>query len=320
MAIQAGGEAGVTLKPLRLIETYHVPFYTPHFVMLHLGVLEREGYAPTTAISNAGRKSVEALLSGTADIALCGALRTVEYQGDESGRQLVNIAEVNQLDGFFVLSRLGEFTWPDLEGRRLIIFGEAPTPWLCLRYGLRRAGIDPSRITVVEGRRTPEAVAAFTAGEADFIQTVQPAAERLLASGAAKAIKPEGPLVGVLPFSSYITTWRLVRERPELVAAFLRAYYRALRYLHSHSAAETAHLVWPSFPDLALEMLERIVGRYVEMGTWPRSPVIRPEAFDHLQEVFVAGGWIPRKLTYEESVDVALASRAVQAVDAAAAP
>lgn len=178
-------------------------------------------------------------------------------------------------------------------------------------------GVDPNRIEAVKGIRTPEAVAAFVAGEADFIQTVQPTAERLLAGGAARSIKPEGPLSGHLAFSSYITTWRLVRERPEVVEGFLRAYCRALRFLHTHSPAEIAALVAPSFPEIPSAMLERIMARYLELGIWPRSPVLSRRSFDNLQEVFVAQGWIPRKLTYEESVDAELAGRAERAVDTA---
>ena len=107
MAVSASEATRADLTPLRLMETFHIPFYTPHFVMLHLHALEQEGYAPTTAVTNAGRKTAESVLNGRADIALCGALRTVEYQGDENGRQLVNIAEVNRYGGFFVLSRAG---------------------------------------------------------------------------------------------------------------------------------------------------------------------------------------------------------------------
>ena len=168
---------------------------------------------------------------------------------------------------------------------------------------------------MLEGLRTPEALETFRSGGADFIQTAQPTAELLLGDGSATAIKSDGPLVGELPFSSYITTWRLVREQPALVEAFLRAFYRAQRWLHHHDAAEVAALVSPSFPELDPALLTRIIGRYLELGTWPRSPVLRPESFDHLQDVFVAGGWIPRKLSYEESIDAELARRAVAAVD-----
>ncbi|MBI3965100.1 MAG: ABC transporter substrate-binding protein [Chloroflexi bacterium] len=318
MALPTTENPRAGLRPLRLMETFHVPFYTPHFVMLHLGTLEEEGYAPTTGVTNAGRKTVESILRGESDVAVCGALRTVEYQGDETGRQLVNVAEVNRLSGFFVLSHRhhGTFDWRALEGRRLTVFGEAPTPWLCLRYGLRRIGVNVDAIDVREGVRVPEAIAALHSGETDFIQTVQPVAEQLLRDGVATAVVPDGPLVGELPFSSYITSWRLVREQPQVVEAFLRAFYRAQRYVHSHSAAEIATLVSPSFPDLDLDLLTRIIGRYLEMGTWSRTPVMLPETFDHLQEVFVAGGWIPKKLTYEESIDADLARRAVAAVDA----
>lgn len=51
----------------------------------------------------------------------------------------LNPAEGISRDGFFLLPRrpLDGFRWAELISKRLIVFHEAPTPWMCLQDVLR---------------------------------------------------------------------------------------------------------------------------------------------------------------------------------------
>ena len=62
-------------------------------------------------------------------VAVGGIMRSlVAYDRGESFVP-VHFARVNDRDGFLLLGRAIGFDWPDLAGKRLIVFGEAPTPW-----------------------------------------------------------------------------------------------------------------------------------------------------------------------------------------------
>src|SRR2546427_4967010 len=113
---------------------------------------------------------------------------------DRGGPRLVHFAAVNDRNGFFLLSRKPRrrFAWADLVGRTVISFGGAPTPWLCMQAVLRRRGLDPARGTFVRDLSTPDAVAAFCAGKAGFLEHGPPVVGELIARGARQLVAAVG--------------------------------------------------------------------------------------------------------------------------------
>ena len=61
-----------TLTPVRLNEVVHSVFYAPQYVAQELGFFEEEGLDVSVAVGNGADKSMTALLSDSADIALLG--------------------------------------------------------------------------------------------------------------------------------------------------------------------------------------------------------------------------------------------------------
>ena len=61
-----------TLTPVRLNEVVHSVFYAPQYVAQELGFFEKEGLDVSVAVGNGADKSMTALLSDSADIALLG--------------------------------------------------------------------------------------------------------------------------------------------------------------------------------------------------------------------------------------------------------
>src|SRR5436190_233239 len=101
------------------------------------------------------------------DVRIGGVMRSMLGDDRGEGDLPIHFARINDRDGFFLLGRSQPFDWPDLIGRRLILFSEAPTPWYVLRAFLLERGLDPDRISVVDDLPAPEAAAAFQAGQAE---------------------------------------------------------------------------------------------------------------------------------------------------------
>src|SRR5207237_1072433 len=122
-----------------------------------------------------GMTTTGALLDGTAHICLGGIMRSLDL-ADRGQPFLPHFAEVNSRNGFFLLSRRPRpgFAWADLSGRTLLGFAEAPTPWQCLLTVLRRHGVDPGSVRIERTLPVAEAVAAFRADRADFLEAGQP--------------------------------------------------------------------------------------------------------------------------------------------------
>lgn len=303
-------------RSLMVMEPFRSLFYAPQFVALHGHHFAAEGLEVSLRTAGGGATTTAALLDGTVAISLGGIMRSLGL-ADGGGPVLPHFAEVNSRNGFFLLSRLPRphFRWADLEGATVLSFAEAPTPWQCMLTVLRRHGVDPARVRIERTRPVAEAVAAFRAGHGDFLEQGQPVTEQLLAEGAAHLVASMGEATGPLPFSSYMTTWRFLREEGETVRRFTRALHRAQRWMATASAPAIAALIAPSFPDIAPDLRERAVARYLGQGTWARDPIIRREGYDHLHRILLDGGFIRSSHRYEDLIDTTVAREVVEEME-----
>jgi NitT/TauT family transport system substrate-binding protein len=297
---------------------FHTVFYTPHYLALALGLFAAEGVDVEQATAAVPNGVARALLAGAADVGLSGPIRALGAADRGEGR-LLCVAEVNSRAGFFLLRRAPahDFAWRDLIGRRVLVFGEAPTPRLCLEYLLQRHGVSPGAVDLVADVPTPQAVERFVAGRADYLLQGQPVTERLLASGQAHLAAALGPALGPVAFSAYLVTPRLLAERGPALDAVLRALYRAQRWLHQHRPDEIAAQVAPVFADEARPVLVAAIRRYVAARTWAADPILRRPGFDALQEVLLLRGFIKKSHPYDAVVDTTRAQAAVRTVGAA---
>jgi NitT/TauT family transport system substrate-binding protein len=295
---------------------FHSVFYAPQFVAIHRGFFADEGLDVTAEAAGGGRTTVSALLDGSIDIGLGGIMRSLDL-ADRDGRLLPHFIEVNSRNGFFLLARepRPHFAWSDLEGREVISFAEAPTPWQCMLTVLRKNGVDPARVRITRDLPTAQAVAAFRSGRGDFLEQGQTVTEQLLAEGAAFLVASMGDATGPVPFSSFMTTPAfLARERPVL-DRFTRAVYRTQRWMAQAPARDVAAAIAPAFPDVDPVIGEKAIDRYLRQATWPRDGVIRRRGYDYLQRIFLDGGFIKREHRYEDLVDTTIANAAMEAVD-----
>ena len=210
-------------RPLRVVVAFHSIFYAPLPVAIRGGHFAAEGVAvdPETPALAAG--TVDALLSGVADVSLSGIMRSFQLV-DRGGARLVHFAAVNDRNGFFLLSRepRPRFGWPDVAGRTIISFGGAPTPWLCMQAVLRRHGVDPARVTFRRDLSTPDAIAAFRAREGDFIEHGPPVIDQLIADGTGHLVASMGEATGPVPFSSLMATPETLTKQRDVLIRFVR--------------------------------------------------------------------------------------------------
>ena len=301
-------------RSLRIAATFHHPYYAPLHVAHRLGSFEAAGLEPRIVFATEAAEAQRLLLRGETDLAVGGAIRAFVMADTAPPSRLLSIAEVNSRDGFFLLARdaAPDFRWSDLAGARLILFAEAPTPWLCLQDVLRRHGVDPSTVTVLAGLPVPAAVEAFLAGEADYLETGQPAAEELLERGAAHLAAEVGAHVGHITYTSFIVTPETRDARPELCRAAVTALARALRFMAAHDAAAITDLIASDFPSIPRPRLERIVARYQHLGSWPAGPLVAREGIERLGRILVAGGLIRNAASFEAIADNRFAEAALR--------
>jgi NitT/TauT family transport system substrate-binding protein len=300
------------MRRITVSEPFHSLFYAPLYVALGRGDFAAEGLDVVTATPAASGGTVRALLDGSSEICLGGIMRSLDL-ADRDGGFLPHFIEVNSRNGFFLLGRepRPDFTWPELAGKTVLSFAEAPTPWQCMLTVLRRAGVDPARVRIERDRPLADKVAAWRAGHGDFLETGQPIVEELLRDGAAHLVASMGDATGPLPFSSYMTTPARLRDDRGLLLAFTRAVYRTQRWMATANGEEIARVIAPWFADIPDEIRARAVTRYARQGTWARDPLCRREGYEYLQQILLDGGFIKSRHRYEDLIDTSIAREAM---------
>lgn len=283
---------------IRVGLTFHSVFYAPYFVAQERGLFAREGLEVEGEAFGDGRRVQAALARGDLDLGIGGVMRSmVGYDRGEEDLA-IHFARLNDRDGFFLLGRSEPFDWPDLLGRRLILFSEAPTPWYVLRAFLLERGLDPTAIRVVPELPVALAAAAFRAGEADFIEAPAHVAEELVRDGVAIVLREMASEVGPLPYSSYAARPAYLERAPAAITALVRAHVAALAWMGSVDGAEIWAAIRPSFPDADPEVYGRAVGRYRRLGVWGSDATLPRASYERLADLLRRGGLIARVAPY----------------------
>ena len=300
--------------PLRLMETWRSIFYTPIYVSVTGGFLEREGLdVEFSTCPPQFPHPLSALHNDAADIVQSGIMRSIIASdwGAETVPQ--HFAKINARDGFFILGREPQetFDWETLRGARVIPVGFSPMPWASFQYALRRHGLEPSDLDLRTGLSLPDAVAAFRNWEAEYVHVAEPVVQQLMADGAGHLLAALGPENGHLAYSSFAATHRFMGQREETVARFTVGFARALHWLSSAEADEVAEAVAEFFPENSPEVLAASIDRYREQEQWPVSPVLGQPEYENLHDILLAAGMCRERQPYEKVVRTDIAEAAV---------
>src|SRR5699024_7074763 len=105
-----------------LAEVTRSVFYTPQYVGLEQGLFEEEGLDVELQTAWGGDKTMTALLSDHADIALVGSETSIYVYGQDASDLVINFAQLTQTDGTFLVSKeeQEDFSWEDVEGSKFL--------------------------------------------------------------------------------------------------------------------------------------------------------------------------------------------------------
>ena len=306
------------LTPVRLNEVVHSVFYAPQYVAQELGFFEEEGLDVTVAVGNGADKSMTALLSDSADIALLGteAGLYVYNEGKESYPKA--FLQLTQRAGNFLVSREDEpdFTWDSLKGKSVIGGRLGGMPELVLEYILKENGLTPNQdVEVINNIDFTSTAGAFTGNTGDYTVEFEPAATVLEQNGTGHIAASLGEASGYLPYTVYMTNDTYLKEHPDTLEAFTRAIYRGQRWVAEHTPEEIAKTILPQFPDSDLQTLTTIISRYEKQDTWKKDPVFSEDGFALIQDIMEKGGELDKRVPFSDFVINDFANNVVATAD-----
>lgn len=161
-------------KPLvkvRYNEVVRSVLYAPAYAAVTKGYFKEAGIEVELTTGGAGDKTMAALLSNSADIALAGPETAIYVLNSDSPTKARIFCGLTATDGFMLMgrTRVDKFDWKVLKGKNILGFRPGSTPLLFLEEALRMNGINPDTDVKLINNIAPQArVGSWLAGQNDF--------------------------------------------------------------------------------------------------------------------------------------------------------
>ena len=298
---------------IRLRVAFRNMFYTTIYVAVEGGFLSDQGLEVDFDHIPIGQASTDLLKAGDIDITQSGISRSFMDLDAGSSDPPLHIAEINQRDGFFLLSKrpTADWKWADLVGATLIPVGFTPVPYTTLQAAMRWHGVDPASVQLLGGLSAEEMLATFRSGGADYLQVPNPFAVQLMREGSGHLAATLGNESGYVCYSSFAVTPAYLAENGDTAQAFVNGYARAQRWVAENPAEAVADRIAGVFPEYERDVLAEGVQRYKDAGVWATDPTITRHGFDRMRDALISGGLVREAHPYESIVRPEFAERAV---------
>ena len=300
------------MQTIQLISLRHSAFYTPYLMTFTGNFLSEQGLKSEYRCVTSVEELENALLDGSAHVAQSAVGVSMRKLGNHSSQsqKILHFAQINQRDGFFLaaspsikieekLLQSNGFDWRSLENKRLIA-DHLFQPMATLKYVLEKNSVDVSKIEFINAGNVDQSIAAFNAGQADYIHLQGPYPQQLASEGKAIIVASVGTALGDIAYSSLcaISSWL----ESDMAKQFLRAYQAAMVYVNQTSAAKLAKELLPLFDSIDIEILSETIQAYKDLNSWSDSINISEESFAVANKVFMFSGDIKSIINYKQVV------------------
>lgn len=291
------------MQSLHIRVLRHSAFYSPLLATMSAGFLKAEGLEAEYSIVDADHPLDQGLRDGSVHVAQ--AAPAVSFAWLERGETppWIHFAQINDRDGFFIAARQPEpdFSWSHLQGKQLLL-DHLFQPVAMFRYALRRQGVDPAGIGIIDAGDVAAMDRAFRDGLGDYIHQQGPAPQQLEHEGLGYVVASVGEVIGPVSFSSLCASPDWLQS--DMAHAFMRAYRRAQQHVLETPAQQLAAEEQSFFPGIDPAVLTRTIAAYQALGCWQTSPEIPHGSYETLLDVFEADGQISRRYAYDEIITV----------------
>ncbi|MBO8435349.1 MAG: ABC transporter substrate-binding protein [Tyzzerella sp.] len=299
------GKEDTSLTKVRLNEVVHSVFYAPQYVSIEKGFFEEEGLDIELSVGQGADKSMTALISNSADIALLGTEAGIYVYNEGKEDFPKAFAQLTQRAGNFLVSRKEEpnFKWEDLKGKSLIGGRTGGMPQLVLEYVLKNNNIKIGEdLDIINNISFESTAGAFQGDIGDYTVEFEPTATALENSGAGHVVASLGTESGYIPYTVYMATSEYIENNPEIIQKFTNAVYKGQQWVDTHSSKEIAEVIYPHFQESDVETLTKIIERYKSQDTWKTDPLFEEEGLTLIQDIMESGGELDKRVPYDEFV------------------
>jgi NitT/TauT family transport system substrate-binding protein len=262
------------------------------------GFLLKHGLKHAYAVLAPGETAAGMIRQGKTDVMQSApSTNWAKMEKGETGFPF-HFALINRRDGFFLVSRQKEaaFEWRELEGKA-VIADHGSQPLTMLRYAVDHNGAAWRKINFINAGGPEQMMAAFRAGEGDYIHVQAPLPQLLEEEGMGWTAASVGASMPPNAFSSLCASKDFIET--DACRAFAKAFAEAKEWVRTAPAAEIAAVEAPYFPGITQSALASAIGRYQSMGAWEGGVGIPRDLYEQSLNVFEHSGAIRRRQPYD---------------------
>ncbi|MET3320910.1 UNVERIFIED_ORG: NitT/TauT family transport system substrate-binding protein [Peribacillus simplex] len=297
---------------VRVAEVTRSLFYTPQYVAIEKGFFKDEGLTIDLKTTAGGDKTMTALLTDGADIALVGSETSIYVQAQDSKEPVINFAQLTQTDGTFLVSRekIDNFNWDMLKDSTFLGQRKGGMPQMAGEFVLKKHNIDPKKdLNLIQNIDFANISTAFASGTGDFVQLFEPTASVFEKEGKGYIVASFGTESGHLPYTVYMAKQSYLKEDKETVEKFTRALKKAQDWVQESDASEIAKVIQPYFEDTDLDTMGTVINRYKEQGSFATDPILDEEEWNNLQDIMDEADELPSRISHDELVNTDFAEK-----------
>ena len=302
------------LSTVELHEVTRSVFYAPQYVAISMGFFEDEGLDVRITTSGGSDKAMTALLSGQADICLAGPETGVYVYNEGKADHPLIVGQLTKRDGSFLVGRTDEpdFSWESLRGKSIIGGRAGGMPLMTLEYVLKAHGLEPGvDVDVIDSIQFNLMGGAFEGGTGDYVTLFEPTATEFERAGKGYIVANVGLASGEVPYTVYLVSQTMLQQDAAFVESFLRAVYRAQRWIATASDREVAEAMEPFFPDASIESLMIVANSYRATDSWKQDPIMQEADYERMLDIIEEAGELSARPDFAALVDNSIAERIV---------
>ncbi|RST76520.1 ABC transporter substrate-binding protein [Siminovitchia acidinfaciens] len=303
------------VKKVKLAEVTRSVFYTPQYVALAKGYFKEEGLDVDLKTTWGGDKTMTALLSDAADIALVGSETSIYVYAQGASDPVINFAQLTQTDGTFLVSREknDQFDWDQLKGSTFLGQRKGGMPQMVGEFVLKKHGIDPQNdLELIQNIDFANIANSFASGTGDYVQLFEPTASVFEKEGKGHIVASFGEESGHVPYTTFMAKESYIKKNGETVEKFVRALYKAQQWVEKSSGEEIAEVVQPYFEDSDLETLAIVIERYKNQGSFAEKMTLTEDGWENLQNIMEEAGELPERVDYNKLVNTEIVEKVMK--------
>jgi NitT/TauT family transport system substrate-binding protein len=283
---------GKPLTKIRYNEVVHSMLYSPAYVAIAKGFFAEQGLDLALSTAQGGDKSMAALLSAAADIALMGPEAAIYVQTSDSPTKPRIFCGLTATDGFMLVGRnkVDKFEWSMLKGKEILGFRPGSTPLLFFEAAMRKNGIDPDKdVKLTNNVGVPARLGSWLAGQNEYAIFIEPDASQLELDGKGYIVASIGETVGFADYTAFMATDKYIHDNPEIIQNWTNAIAKAQQWTAAAPLADLVTTLVPFFPGITEAAMTSAAERYRRLKIWKTTPVIEPPAIEKFQDILVEG-------------------------------